>query len=159
MSEGKVIEMTFGERVEQAKKKAEQAYNEKLERSKASEVDVRDFLTPEELDRILSSGEFFNGQVVDLTKMQRYEKLKKAAYWMNDHCMEVVSADAEKPSSSHPHVIVVLEFRRLSTLRERDLKIFAAMTALADTMFLSGIKDDVIRISFGLMNVWKENEE
>lgn len=156
MSEGKVIEMTFGDRVEQAKKKTEQEYNEKQERSKSSKIDVRDIITSEELDRILSSGEFFNGQIVDLTKAQRYEKLKTAAYWMHAHSMEVVSVSAEKPTSSSPNVVVTLELRRLSSLRGRELKIFTVMTALADTMFLSSIKDDVIRISFGMEDVWNE---
>ena len=154
MSEDKVIEMTFGDRVEQAKKKAEQEYNEKQKRSKSSKIDVRDIITSEELDRILSSGEFFNGQIVDLTKAQRYEKLKTAAYWMHAHSMEVVSVSAEKPTSSSPNVVVTLELRRLSSLRGRELKIFTVMTALADTMFLSSIKDDVIRISFGMEDVW-----
>lgn len=44
MNGNKVIRVTFGERVEQAKKKAEEEYQEKLERSKQSDVDVRDFL-------------------------------------------------------------------------------------------------------------------
>ena len=43
MNGNKVIRVTFGERVEQAKKKAEEEYQEKLERSKQSDVDVRDF--------------------------------------------------------------------------------------------------------------------
>ena len=100
MNGNKVIRVTFGERIEQAKKKAEEEYQEKLERSKQSDVDVRDFFDDEELDRILSDNEFFNGRVANLSKMQRYEKLKLAAQWMNDHSMEVVCIDIDKPSQT-----------------------------------------------------------
>lgn len=67
--------------------------------------------------------------------MQRYEKLKLAARWMNDHSMEVVCVDIDKPSQSRPNVVVSMELRRLSSLRGRELKIFSAMNALADTVF------------------------
>lgn len=163
MNENKVISvdfseqpMTFAERVERAKIKAEEKYQKKLEQSKASDVDVRDFFDDEELDRILSDNEFFNGRVVDLSKMQRYEKLKLAAQWMNDHSMEAVSVDIEKPSSARPNVVVTMELRRLASLRGRELRIFTAMAAMADTVFLSGLKDSTIRFSFGVESVYQE---
>lgn len=163
MNENKVISvdfseqpMTFAERVERAKIKAEENYQKKLEQSKASDVDVRDFFDDEELDRILSDNEFFNGRVVDLSKMQRYEKLKLAAQWMNDHSMETVSVDVERPSSSRPNVVVTMELRRLASLRGRELRIFTAMAAMADTVFLSGLKDSTIRFSFGVESVYQE---
>lgn len=155
MNGNKVIRVTFGERIEQAKKKAEEEYQEKLERSKQSDVDVRDFFDDEELDRILSDNEFFNGRVADLPKMQRYEKLKLAAQWMNDHSMEVVCVDIDKPSQPRPNVVVSMELRRLSSLRGRELKIFSAMNVLADTVFLSGLKDEAIRFSFGIESLWQ----
>ena len=107
------------------------------------------------LDRILSDNEFFNGRVADLPKMQRYEKLKLAAQWMNDHSMEVVCVDIDKPSQSRPNVVVSMELRRLSSLRGRELKIFSAMNVLADTVFLSGLKDEAIRFSFGIESLWQ----
>ena len=137
------------------KELTEEEYQEKLERSKQSDVDVRDFFDDEELDRILSDNEFFNGRVADLSKMQRYEKLKLAAQWMNDHSMEVVCVDIDKPSQSRPNVVVSMELRRLSSLRGRELKIFSAMNALADTVFLSGLKDEAIRFSFGIESLWQ----
>ena len=137
------------------KELTEEEYQEKLERSKQSDVDVRDFFDDEELDRILSDNEFFNGRVADLPKMQRYEKLKLAAQWMNDHSMEVVCVDIDKPSQSRPNVVVSMELRRLSSLRGRELKIFSAMNVLADTVFLSGLKDEAIRFSFGIESLWQ----
>ena len=137
------------------KELTEEEYQEKLERSKQSDVDARDFFDDEELDRILSDNEFFNGRVADLSKMQRYEKLKLAARWMNDHSMEVVCVDIDKPSQSRPNVVVSMELRRLSSLRGRELKIFSAMNALADTVFLSGLKDEAIRFSFGIESLWQ----
>ena len=87
--------------------------------------------------------------------MQRYEKLKLATQWMNDHSMEVVCVDIDKPSQSRPNVVVSMELRRLSSLRGRELKIFSAMNALADTVFLSGLKDEAIRFSFGIESLWQ----
>jgi hypothetical protein len=143
-------------RIEQAKKRAEENYQNKVERSRLSNVDVRDFFTEEDLDRILSNNEFFNGRVADLSKAQRHEKLAQAAAWLNDNCMEVVSVEAERLSESHPNGIISVDIRRLGSLRGRELKVFTAMSALADTMFFSGLKDEFIRFTFGVEGVWKE---
>lgn len=42
-------------------------------------MDVRDFFSDEELDRILTDNEFFNGRVADLSKVQRHEKFHGGA--------------------------------------------------------------------------------
>jgi hypothetical protein len=76
----------MGERIEQAKKQAEVDFRNKVERSRLSDVDMQDFLTGEELDRMLSDNEFFNGRVADLSKIQRHKKLAQAAAWLNDNC-------------------------------------------------------------------------
>ena len=87
MNGDKVIRVTFGERVEQAKKKAEEEYQEKLERSKQSDVDVRDFFDDEELDRILSDNEFFNGRVADLrlSGFRRDRRTGRRRFQNGDH--------------------------------------------------------------------------
>jgi hypothetical protein len=144
------------ERIENAKQQAEEDFQSKVERSRLSDVDVRDFFTDEELDRILSDNEFFNGRVADLSKIQRHEKLAQAASWLNDHCMEVVSVEAERLSKSHPNGIVAVDLRRLGSLRGKELKVFTAMCALADTVFFSGLKDQTIRFTFGVEGVWQE---
>lgn len=157
MKNGKVIKMNgnMGQRIEQAKVKAEAAYREKLEKSRASDVDVRDFFTDEELNRILSDGEFFSGKIADLTAVQRYEKVKQAAAWLDANSLEVVKVEAEPISKSHPNVTVSIEIRCLASLRGKELRVFSAMNLLADTVFLSGIKDATIRFTFGLEGVWQ----
>jgi hypothetical protein len=144
------------ERIEQAKRQAEEDFQNKVERSRLSDVDVRDFFTDEELDAILSNGDFFNGKVANLTKAQRHSKLAQAAAWLNDNCMEVVSVEAERLSKSHPNGIVSVDVRRLGSLRGRGLKVFTAMNALADSVFFSGLKDQTIRFTFSIDGVWQE---
>ena len=69
--------------------------------------------------------------------------------------MEVVDVDMEPVSSSHPNAIITMEIRRLASLRGQELKVFTAMCAMADSVFMSGIKDSVIRFTFGIEEVWK----
>lgn len=146
--------MNMGERIEQAKKKAAANYQAKLEKSRASDVDVRDFFTDEELDKILSD-EFFSGKVADLDAVQRYEKVKQAALWLDTNSMEVVSTEIEPISSTRRNVTISIEIRRLASLRGKELRVFSAMSILADSVFLSGLKDSTIRFTFGLEGVWQ----
>lgn len=160
MNNGRVIRMgnpndRMGQLIEQAKEKAEREYQEKLEKSRASDVDVRDFFSDEELNRILSDNEFFQGKVADLTVMQRYEKAVMAARWLEAHSMEIVGLDVEKVTPKQPNAIICLDIRRLASLRGMELKVFTALTALADSVFLSGIKDAHIRFTFGIEGVWR----
>ena len=81
MVNSKVIDMSdvfngggMAARIAQAKEKAEADYQEKVKQSREADVDVRDFFSDEELDRILTDNEFFNGRVADLSKVQRHEK-------------------------------------------------------------------------------------
>ena len=152
----KVIYMTMKERIEAAKAKAEAEYTAKLEASRASDIDVRDFFTPEELDSILSGNGFFNGRVADLSKVQRHEKLSLAARWMQAHSMEVTALDIEPVSRSRPNAIITLDIRRLASLRGEELQVFTFMSALADNLYISGIKDGVIRFTFTVEAVWSE---
>ena len=146
----------MGMRIAKAKAVAEEEYNEKLELSRASDVDVRTFLSDEEISRIISDNEFFSGRVADLTKVQRYEKAATAARWMKANSMEVVAVNIERPSKSRPNVVISMDIRRLASLHGTELKVFSAMTILADTMFISGIKDAEVRFTFGIEGVWKE---
>lgn len=160
MSNSKVIKMNIpnsdmGKKIEQAKAKAEAAYQEKLEKSRASDIDVRDFFTDEELDRILSDNEFFSGKIADLTAVQRYEKVKQAALWLDANSLEVVKVDIEPISRTRPNVTISIEIRRLASLRGKELRVFSAMSILSDTVFLSGVKDATIRFTFGLEGVWQ----
>ena len=58
-------------KIEQARIKAEEQYQDKLQQSRASDVDVRDFFDDEELERILQSNDLFTGKIADYEKMER----------------------------------------------------------------------------------------
>lgn len=153
---GKVIHMSINkERIENIAAQAEQRYQDKVSRSRESDVDVRDFFSDEELERILQSNDFFTGKIADFSQLQKFNKLKMAAAWLDAHCLEVVRTDIEEPSKSRPNTIVAVDIRRLASLRGKEKQVFASMQVLADTVFMSGLKDDVIRFTFGIEGVWK----
>lgn len=159
-SKCKVLQMDYnkmdmGKRIEAAKQKAEAEYQNKLEKSRESDVDVRDFFTPEELDRILED-DYFNGKIADLSVMQRYNKVKQAALWLDANSMEVTQIEIEPLSRNRPNAVITIEIRRLASLRGKELRVFSAMNILADSVFMSGLKDATIRFTFGLEGVWKE---
>ena len=146
----------MGKRIAAAAKAAEDDFNKKIERSRASDVDVRSFFTDEELDALLSGNEFFNGKIADLSKMERYDKAVAAAKWLEANSVEVVKVDIEGVARDRPNAIICLDMRRLASLRGKELKLFTAMFTLADSVFLSGIKDSHIRFTFGVEGIWKE---
>lgn len=141
-------------RIAHAKGKAEVEYLDKIKQFCEADADVQDFFLDEKLDRILTDNKFFNVSVADLTKVQRHEKISLAAQWMKANSMEVVDTDTEPVSSSHPNAIITMEIRRFASLRGQESKVFTAMCAMSDSVFMSGIKDNVIHFTFGLEDVW-----
>lgn len=146
----------MGRRIEAAKAKAEADFNAKVERSRSADVDVRSFFTDEELDTLLSGNESFNGKIADLSKLERYNRACSAAKWLEANSIEVIKVEIEGVSRDRPNAIVSIDIRRLASLRGKELRVFTAMAALADDLFLSGIKDNTIRFTFGVRNIWKE---
>lgn len=146
----------MGERIAEAKRKAEQEYAEKIERSRAADVDVREFFSDEELDRILLSNELFQGKLLDLTERERYGKLATAARWMDANSIETADIKIEGISPSRPNAVVVLELHRLASLQGREAKVFAAMAALADDLFVAGGDGETVRFTLGVRDIWSE---
>lgn len=146
----------MADRIEAAKKKAEAELAEKVQKSRASDVDVRSFFSDEELDALISKNEMFVGHIADLSRMERYKRACAAAKWLDDHSIEVVSVDFEGVSPSKPNAVISMEIRRLASLRDLELKMFTYLSALSDSVFLSGIKDGVIRFTYGVEEIWKE---
>ncbi|MCM1221710.1 MAG: hypothetical protein NC548_45285 [Lachnospiraceae bacterium] len=144
------------EKIKQIAEKAEADLQAKVELSRRSDTDVREIFTAEEIDELFQRNEFFAGKVADLSKTQRHQKLAAAAKWLHANSIEVVDLQIEPVSSSHPNVIVSLEIRRLASLRDKELLAFSAMAALSDSMFISGVKDNVTRFTFGIEGVWQE---
>ena len=64
---------------------------------------------------------------------------------MMSHSLEVAATSTMNEGRNG---IVVVDIRRLASLRGEELRVFAAMNAIADAVYFSGLKDDVIRISF-----------
>lgn len=146
----------MGQRIETAKVKAEADFNAKVERSRASDVDVRSFFSDEELEQLLSGNEFFNGRIADLSKMERYKRASAAAKWLEKNSMEVVNVEIEGVANDRPNAIIAIDIRRLASLRDKELQVFTALTALADSVFVSGLKDKTIRFTFGVEGIWKK---
>lgn len=144
------------EKIEQFTKRAEAEFQEKVDLSRRPDVDVREVFSAEEINDMFQHNEFFAGKIADLTKTQRHKKLADAAKWLHSNSIEVVDLQIEPVSSSHPNVIISLEVRRLASLRDKELLAFSAMAALSDSMFISGVKDIVIRFTFGIEGVWQD---
>lgn len=144
------------EKIEQAARRAEAEFQEKVEMSRRSNVDVREVFSAEEIDELYQRNEFFVGKIADLTKTQRHQKLADAAKWLHTNSIEVVELQIEPVSQNHPNVIISLEIRRLASLRDKELQAFSAMAALADAMFISGVKDSVTRFTFSIEGVWQQ---
>ena len=138
-----------------AKEAAERDLQKKKELSGQCKVEVNDVMRPEELDHILSDN-FFGGKVGNLSALQRYEKMKLAASWLDCHCFECVGIDIQPPSRSRTRVTISIEIRRLSYLKDKPLRVFTALNILADSVFISGVKDDVVRYEFGVEGVSKQ---
>lgn len=138
------------DKIEQARIKAEGQYQEKLRQSRESDVDVRDFFDDEELERILQSNNFFTGKIADYEQMERYDKLRMAAQWMMSHSMEVAATSTMNEGRNG---IVVIDIRRLASLRGEELRVFTVMNALSDSVYISGLMDNVIRISFVIKDI------
>lgn len=137
-------------KIERARIKAEEQYQDRLRQSRESNVDFRDFFDDEELDQILQGNEFFTGKIADYGNMERYNKLRMAAQWMMSHSLEVTATSTMNEGRNG---IVVVDIRRLASLRGEELRVFTMMNAISDTVYFSGLKDNVIRISFSVNDV------
>lgn len=146
----------MGQRIEAAKAREEADLTAKIERSRAADVDVRSFFTDEELAALLDDNESFNGTIADLSKMERYKRACAAAKWLEANSIEVIKVEADGVSRDRPNAIVSMDIHRLASLRDKELRVFTALTALADNLFISGIKDDHIRFTFGVRGIWRE---
>lgn len=69
----------------------------------------------------------FSRDITVLDAVQRIERIKQAALWLDAHCMDVVSVEVEPISSSHAEITI--EIRRLASLQGNELRVFAAMGA------------------------------
>ena len=146
----------MGQRIKAAKKKAEAELAEKVQKSRDPSLDVRNLFSDEELEQLLARNELFEGHMADWTALQRYAKLAAAARWLDANSTEVVRVEIEDCSPSRPNAVVVMDIRRLASLQGRELKVYAGIVALADDLFLAGNKDEIVRFTFGIRDIWQE---
>ena len=143
-------------RIAEAKRKADAALKEKIEKSRNPDVDVRTFFTDEELEAILSGNDFFNGRIADLSRMERYKHACAAAKWLDTYSVDVSRIEIEPVSSARPNAIISIDFHRLSALRGKALRALTVLESLSDAVFLCGTADTTIRFTFGIEKIWTE---
>ena len=140
--------------IEAAKEKAERELNEKLELSCQPGVDIRDVISAEEFNEICRRNESFRGTKLDFTKLQLHNKIAMVARWMYERSIEVIAYHVEPPSKDRPNAIVCIDYNRFSYLRDVELKAFASMLEMSDSVVISGIAEGVIRVTCGVERIW-----
>ncbi|MCC8048291.1 MAG: hypothetical protein LIO52_04240, partial [Oscillospiraceae bacterium] len=147
------------DRVEQAIAKVDAEWEAKLERAKEPDVDSSLFFTDEELDALLSGNDIFSGNIANLSNVQRFEKLKKAARWLDKYSMEIKNLKINDITSDNPNAYLFLDVRKISTYGDKEKKMVAALWTLADLVVVCAApadNSDSIRMSFGVHNIWSE---
>ena len=143
------------ELIERAKRDAEREYQEKKTISLRYDADARKIFTAEDIERMLEEDEEFRGRTADMEKIRCYGRIVETARWLESHSIEVVKVEIESISASRPNVVVTIDIRRLASFKGEEKERLASMMRDADTVFMSGIKDDVIRQTFGVEQIWR----
>jgi len=146
--------MNMKETIEKSKAEFDAELARKEALAKESNVDVRELFTDEELEVIFSRNDNFRGKTMDFSAVQRYEKVKEAALWMDVNNLDVIGVGLDSISKDKPNAIVTMDIRRLVSLRGKALQVFITMCTLSDTVFVAGTKDTSIRYTFGVENIW-----
>lgn len=125
--------MDMDTRIKEAIKKAEASYNEKKEKSRS--IDEKAKISDEDINRIIST------DINNLTNDEKHSYLLNLSQWLDLNCFQVASVSKDKTA-------IMIEFSRLSSISGKDLEVFNKMCSLSSQLFMSGIKDDVIKFSF-----------
>ena len=150
----KNMEKIIGE----AKVKAEAEFQAKADKLRTGKFGFEDLFSDDDIVTILERAEqnkFFKGRCVDISRVQKYDKIKKLAQWLDCHCPDILGIVIGGITSRQPHAVVSIDVRRLSALRGRPLQAFCMLFSLSDNVFLSGINGDMIRFSFSVEYVYK----
>lgn len=148
-------DMNMRELIERAKRDAEREYQEKKTISLRYDADARKIFTAEDIERMMEEDEEFRGRTADMEKIRCFGRIVEIARWLESHSIEVVKVEIESISASRPNVVVTIDIRRLASFKGEEKERLAAMMRDADTAFMSGIKDDVIRQTFGVEQIWR----
>lgn len=91
-----------------------------------------------------------------MSKVKRYEELRKAANWIFINCIDCSKLDVERVSSGTRNVGLTLSLHRFSSFSGEALKVLRVMFELADSVYFSAVKEDEPLLSFSVMGVWAE---
>ena len=145
--------MDMRKRIEEAKKAAEAEYEARQKAKESVDIDVDDIFDGIDLD---DEEELLHGKVADFDKVQRYQKLCQAARWLEANAADIKGIRIGVVNRAEPNAHVTLVFRRLSYLKDDVQRVFAYMNVLAESFFVTCLDDGVVRLSFGINNVWRE---
>ena len=148
-------DINMRELIERAKREAEKEYQEKKTISLRYDADARKIFTAEDIERMLNEDEEFRGRTADMEKIRCYGRIVESARWLESLSVEVVKVEAERISADRPNAVVAVDICRLASFKGEEKDRLAAMMKDADTVFMSGIKDDMIRLIIGVEKIWR----
>ena len=158
-------DMNMFARIEKERKEAEARCWEKDEKRKELAKDmsfqeyVKSVLEDEDIQEMSRLNEMFKGKFVDISKAQKYEKIKQLAKWLDANCSFVHGYFLNEIGNSG----VRIDLSKMALFQEKDLRIFVNICLLADFITISGIEDHKISIFFGIFDAYssfaEEDEE
>jgi hypothetical protein len=137
--------------MEERIKKVSAEYEKELERKKKlyDEIGDAEVFTPEDFEFMLNENEMFRGKNVDLTQVQKYNKLSDAARWLDAKHTDVIKIDCPPLPTGRAGYIGV-DINDVSFFGEDVKRILAGMVLLCDNLTVSGLKEGVVHLSFGI---------
>jgi len=150
-------------RIEKARKEAEARFWAKDEKRKelAQDISLQEYvksvLEDEDIQEMSRLNEMFEGKFIDISKAQKYEKMKQSAQWLDANCSYIDGylLDEIRPDERNSGVRVDLS--KIALFQEKDLRIFVNMCLLADFIVVSGFKENTVIISFDILDVYSDS--
>ena len=127
--------------IKQTVEEYDREWAEKQELARHAEYGVRDIFTEEEYADLCRRNESIRGTREDFSQEERYKKLAMCARWLYEHAMGVTAYDVEPKA-------VRIDIRGQKFFNHQELQVFAAMTAMAGEIFISGIHEKEVRMFF-----------
>ena len=148
------IKATMVERIAKVKAEYDARLQAKLEKSE--QIEARAILNDEDIEVLRERSELFLGNITDMTKARRHEKLCMAANWLDVNGMEVLNVSVDPVSGEKPYSSVTMDISSVCSFDGVKLKVFTAMCMLADTVFIGNLGDLWTRFCFGVCTVNSE---
>jgi hypothetical protein len=146
----------FENKVKETQNDYEKRLQEKKELAKDDSSDIRDILTDDELDDLISRNVYFNGKLGRFSKMQRHSKIAQIVRFLEKKVMMVHSVNAPPFSKDRPNAQITLDISGMSYFHKDTLMAVSALAALADTLTVCVLDDGDIRYTYGIMDIYSE---